>query len=135
MAKILSNILELFKKYYWQIVTPSQMLIQQQLLVLVFCRKAHFETLHCQNFNHLMIVGQQNSLLFPPSDKILYSWFLEPALSPTGCFFSKGPTQKSSKYGIDPSQQDKIALRCCGRWSFWKSYFRKEKHSNIHVQD
>ena len=27
----------------------------------------------------------------------------------TGCFFSKGPTQKSSKYGIGPSQQDKIA--------------------------
>ena len=26
-----------------------------------------------------------------------------------GCFFSKGPTQKSSKYGIGPSQQDKIA--------------------------
>ena len=24
-------------------------------------------------------------------------------------FFSKGPTQKSSKYGIGPSQQDKIA--------------------------
>ena len=23
----------------------------------------------------------------------------------TGCFFSKGPTQKSSKYGIGPSQQ------------------------------
>ena len=27
----------------------------------------------------------------------------------TGCFFSKGPTQKSSKYGIGPSQQDKIS--------------------------
>ena len=27
----------------------------------------------------------------------------------TGCFFSKGPTQKSFKYGIGPSQQDKIA--------------------------
>ena len=40
MATILTNILELFKKYYWQIVTASQMLIQQQLLVLVFCRKA-----------------------------------------------------------------------------------------------
>ena len=39
-AKILPNILELFKKYYWQIDTASQMLIQQQLLVLVFCRKA-----------------------------------------------------------------------------------------------
>ena len=26
-----------------------------------------------------------------------------------GVFFSKGPTQKSSKYGIGPSQQDKIA--------------------------
>ena len=24
-------------------------------------------------------------------------------------FFSKGPTQKSSKYGIGPTQQDKIA--------------------------
>ena len=30
-------------------------------------------------------------------------------ISYTGCFFSKGPTQKSSKYGIGPSQQDKIA--------------------------
>ena len=27
----------------------------------------------------------------------------------TGCFFSKDPTQKSSKHGIGPSQQDKIA--------------------------
>ena len=30
-------------------------------------------------------------------------------ISYTGCFFSKGPTQKSSKYGIGPSQQDRIA--------------------------
>ena len=27
-------------------------------------------------------------------------------ISYTGCFFSKGPTQKSSKYGIGPSQQN-----------------------------
>ena len=26
----------------------------------------------------------------------------------TGCFFSKGPTQKISKYGIGPTQQDKM---------------------------
>ena len=34
----------------------------------------------------------------------------------TGCFFSKGPTQKSSKYGIGPSQQDKITKYKAQAW-------------------
>ena len=36
--------------------------------------------------------------------KLLRRWFLLYRV-----FFSKGPTQKSSKYGIGPNQQDKMA--------------------------
>ena len=34
-----------------------------------------------------------------------------PSIKHIGCFFSKGPTQKSSKYGIGPPRQDKKLLR------------------------
>ena len=44
------------------------------------------------------------------TDLKVLSYFRPPMIYDIqGVFFSKGPTQKSSKYGIGPSQQDKIA--------------------------
>ena len=64
MAKILTNNLELFKKYYWQIVTASQMLIQQQLLVLVFCRKARGFTFRNISLSKLQLFDDSGPTLF-----------------------------------------------------------------------
>ena len=51
------------------------------------------QQINCQQFDHSILIDMIFILVLSPSYRV---------------FFSKGPTQKSSKYGIGPSQQDKI---------------------------